>query len=342
VTQLSGGAFLPSTEEIEREAATWLAKLDKTHNGKGVTVDLEAYATQDPEFDLWLKASVGHRVALLRLLSVWKRTGRLQSATPANESLAEVLPLWSRVGHSKAWGALAASILIIFSLISMNYYLAEPAMTVYQTARGGQQLVPLSDGSRINLNSDTRLDADMTAGERIIILERGEAFFEVSRDEKRPFKIYTGNEVITVLGTKFAVHRRDHGVEVAVTEGRVQVECLSFKCDSTASTAIMTAGDVAKTDNGHLLVENKGVDAIARDLSWRQGFIDFDQASLEEAAEEFNRYNAIELVIEDADIARIPVSGKFRTDNLDAFVRFLTEGFGFQVVRKDTQILVFR
>ena len=144
--------------------------------------------------------------------------------------------------------------------------------------------------------------------------------------------------MITVLGTKFSVHRRDGGVEVAVAEGKVQIEHVAAV--ETAPPAFVGMGDIAKAETGAVLVASNGADAVARELSWRQGLIVFEQSTLAEAAAEFNRYNRMQLIIQDTDVATIPLSGSFRNDNLEAFVRLMSEGFDLTVTRSGNKIII--
>ncbi len=65
-------------------------------------------------------------------------------------------------------------------------------------------------------------------------------------------------------------------------------------------------------------------------MSWRTGFLVFREVPLAEAAAEFNRYNERKLLVQDATIAAIPVSGRFRTSNFEAFVRLVQSGFPVQ------------
>lgn len=346
MTQLKSENFPLPSEKLKREAAHWLARLDKLDLFDGKSTPLDDHATQDAEFSVWLNASLSHRVALLRLISVWKRTHRL--AVLKSPDVMVPAKGWISFPHvRKIVGlAVAASLLLVLTF-TMKSNQDPQADNIYQTVRGAQKIASLEDGSTIVLNSDTKLVVEMSHEERVIILERGEAFFEVAHNENRPFKIVAGDQVVTVLGTKFAVHRRGSGrsgeIEIAVTEGKVQIDILNSRHEESSLPIIrkvISKGDIAKTKQGAILIVHQGLETVARELSWREGFIIFDKMPLSEAAAEFNRYNDTVLIIKDPKIADIRVSGKFKTDNLEAFVRLLTEGFGFHVSRSDEDILI--
>ncbi|VAV99010.1 hypothetical protein MNBD_ALPHA02-1429 [hydrothermal vent metagenome] len=339
MTQLADKNMLPSSETLELEAAEWIASLDKSNLFDKEEINIDDIAAQNTGFSEWLNISLSHRVALLRLLSVWKRTRRLATLKPS-DALRPANGLLNFPHVRKIAGGLAIAASLFLALIfTINNQQDIQADHIYQTARGGHKSISLADGSVVVLNSDTRLTVEMLPGERVIILEKGEAFFEVFRDENRPFKIIAGDQIVTVLGTKFAVHRRAHEIETAVTEGRVQINILNARHEESRSV-IIGKGDIAKTNQGTVLVVNKGLETVNRELSWRQGFIIFDKTPLKDAAAEFNRYNDRAVIIKDPRIADIRVSGKFKTDNLEAFVRLLTDGFGFHIDRENEDILI--
>lgn len=90
-----------------------------------------------------------------------------------------------------------------------NYINAESAnQTVIQTKNGEKKHVALPDGTVIQLNSNTRLSYlsdEFNRKKREVILEEGEVFFDVARNEKKPFIIHSGGIATTVRGTSFNI-----------------------------------------------------------------------------------------------------------------------------------------
>jgi transmembrane sensor len=209
----------------------------------------------------------------------------------------------------------------------------------YATVIGQKQEVRLSDGTRLELNTNTRVHASVTATRRTVTLDEGEAYFDVVHDASRPFTVYAGNRRITDLGTKFSVFRNGDDVRVTVREGRVKVEILGQ----------LTGGAPVTTEAGHQLV-TKGNETllltkpdadIANELSWRSGMLVFDQQTLAEAAEQFNRYNSRQIFVE-GSARKIRIGGSFKADNVDVFVLLLHRGFGLSVSNQGDRILVSR
>ena len=323
---------LASSDAIEAAAAAWLAKIDREADLGDAVPDLDAVAADDAAFAAWLNASDANRVALLQLINAWRRSDRLSAlkrAQPAEAPAAKP--------NRRARFAFAAAAALLAVAAPLAYlHVAGPGFDTYETDIGGREIAALSDGSRTELNSDTRLAVQFTAAERIVTLERGEAFFDVVRDEARPFKVIAGGQVVTVLGTKFSVHRKPDGVEVAVTEGKVRID--DEAAPSEIRQAVVDAGRIALVEEGAVLIAKAGLETVTRELSWRQGYIIFDKMRLADAAAEFNRYNRVRLIVDDPAIADIPVSGSFRSDNVDAFVRLFAEGFGLAVERNGENI----
>src|SRR5258708_31845445 len=99
-------------------------------------------------------------------------------------------------------------------------------VSTYITEIGAREMVPLADGSKVELNTDTRIRTVVTKERRTVWLDRGEAYFEVVPDTSRPFVVLAGSRRITVVGTKFAVRRDGDEVQVKVPEAIVHVEAL--------------------------------------------------------------------------------------------------------------------
>jgi transmembrane sensor len=215
----------------------------------------------------------------------------------------------------------------------------------YSTEVGAMRAIPLPDGSRVTLNTASRIRVAVSDTERSIRLDRGEAYFEVARDRRRPFVVISGGHRITALGTAFSVRRETlDDVRVAVTEGKVSVDVSRAARDDGGATASvpveLEAGSVAEADRKKVSVLKRPVPQIQEELSWRSGFLVFHDTPLIDAVAEFNRYHERQVVIEDPSLAAIPVSGNFRAANLDAFTRLLESGFDIEVTKEGDRILL--
>jgi len=323
----------------------------------------------------WLAASPHNAVAFLRLQALWReadklkvlgagfkgqpmpRVGELKSS-PFFKHLTrrlrrrEMTPASGRAAtqdgehgsHRRprprylviAWGVAASVVVALTAEIGFQVF---NRGNIYSTPVGGLSAVPLADGSKITLNTDSQIRVALTDTERQVDLNRGEAFFEVAPDNSRPFVVYAGEKRIAVLGTKFSVRRDRDAVEVVVTEGKVAVGSRARHSDFPR-TAELTPGNVAHAAAAGVNVETRSLSQAEELLSWRSGYLVFHETPLSEAAAEFNRYNLRKIVIDDPNVATLHVSGNFRADNVQAFAQLLQDGFPVMVSRSEDRVVL--
>ncbi len=328
-----------NARQIEEEASLWLLRREEPE-----------WTDEDQvELDQWLDQSMAHKAAFWRLEHGWGLADRLAALVPLKQAETPQGPRhWSRNWKPVS---LAASILIMVGIITVIFLPAtqqnmadkdDPAMRSDQvqlaTAIGDHKIVPLADGSKVELNTATELRTALTETSREVWVDEGEAFFDVKRSEEVPFVVYAGNRVITVLGTKFSVRKDGEKVTVAVLEGRVRVD--EMASGKVTNSAVITRGDMAFADEASTLVAIKSPKRVETELSWRDGMLVFDQSTLTEAASEFNRYNKKQLIIGDAETARIRIGGTFQASNVDAFVRLLDDAYGLRVERQEDGVKI--
>jgi transmembrane sensor len=315
---------METREDIEHAAATWIARRDS-----GTWTDADATS-----FETWLAESAGHRVAYYRLNSAWSEAGRVRAlgaGVPATTPSLEAPPLAEKPRRRPLIFAAAASVLILIAatLVTFRHDLF-PTTQHFTTVVGGLQAIPMSDGSRVTLNTDSELHVALTAHERSVEIEHGEAFFEVAHDPSRPFVVKVGARRVIAVGTQFSVRREGTDVRVVVAEGTVRFD-----------DVLLPAGSVARVQgNEAVQVQRLSVADAERSLTWRNGFLTFRNTPLAEAVAELNRYNTHKIVIEDPTIAAIKVGGVFRAGNVDPFVRLLERGFGIQAAVEPDRIVL--
>jgi transmembrane sensor len=320
-------------EHIEETAARWLLRREEPEWSDADAAGLEA----------WLEESFAHKAAFWRLEDGWSRAGRmaaLRSPEPAAPAARRARRPAQPRKSFRSWrpAAIAASLVVA---IAAGMWATSGSFGVapktYATEIGGRASVPLEDGSRVELNTATTLRTKVTGGRRQVWLDRGEAYFDVARDEARAFTVDAGQRRVVVLGTRFSVRRDGDRLTVAVVEGRVRVEPASAEAGTAAR--VLTRGDMVLADGASLVVTHKPVDAVVERLSWREGMLTFDQSTLGEAAAEFNRYNRKQVVVRGA-AANVRIGGAFEAGNVDAFARLLRQAYGLQVTDDGSQVTV--
>lgn len=316
----------PRANEAETAAAAWLER--------------RACANWDPAeqaaLEEWLAQSPAHEIAFLRLEAAWSYADRLAVVrTPMREPRKSERQLSNSLKKAVA--------LVIVGLMAASgglYFATQPHQTTYETAIGGHRTIALSDGSQVELNTDTMLRAEVTANYRKLWLDRGEAFFQVKHDAAHPFTVVAGNHRVTDLGTKFLVRRDAGRLEVSLLQGKARFDALEGKMKPAA--LYLVPGDRVTVANGRIELVRQAPQMQQRDLAWRRGLLVFDRTTLADAAKEFNRYNRGKIVIDDPVIARTPIGGTFRADNISSFVSVAQDVFGLHVVTKDGVTVISR
>lgn len=326
-----------ASTQTDRLAAEWLAR----RVGERWTV------AQEAELEAWLQVDTAHRVAFLRVQAAWEQAARLKALAPAQAALpgAGVIELAPRPRHAAAParpGALRrlaglAAALVLAVLAGSAWWQSGIETADYRTALGKLDTVPLSDGSRATLGSDSRIHVRLDRGQRRVELAQGEGYFEVAKDRARPFVVAVGEHRVVAVGTAFSVRRQGDEVRVVVTEGVVR---LADAGDPDAPGTLLTAGSVASTGGDGVLVRRQTLEEVARLVDWRSGYLAFQDTSLAAAAEEFNRYNARRLRVGDAAAGALRVGGSFRWDNVDTFVSLLEAGFPVCAERRDEAVVL--
>jgi transmembrane sensor len=272
-------------------------------------------------------------------------------AVPAGDRRSWRWPLRGRV----AWGAAAAALAVCAVTWS---YLTGPQ--VYQTHFGEQRSILLEDGSRITLNTASRIDVRFDKGQRFVRLLQGEALFEVAHDATRPFDVQTGATVLRALGTQFDVEMGPNLTTVTVVEGRVAVVPKSMVLTGDNSGALpwssagtnghaaagtaadptpapIPAGALILAAAERVVITTTGTSTpqhlpnAVTATSWTQRQLVFEDRPLMEVAEEFNRYNRERIVIDSPELREQHVTGVFRSNDPAAFLAFLSGLPGVEV-----------
>ena len=223
-----------------------------------------------------------------------------------------------------AGGALAAS------LTAFAWYVAAASRDgeslTFETALGVQRQVELADGSKIELNTDTRLDVRMSAERRHVQLVRGEALFEVAHEAQRPFEVEAAGHVLRAVGTVFSVRVDAKATVLLVIEGAVSVEPAGG-----GARQLVSAGerfDLANARSTALSAKD-----IERTLAWRRGMLDFDGVPLGAIVGEVERYTGARFMFADPALADLPMATYFRAADLDGFISRLEMSYPLLSVR---------
>lgn len=321
-----------NAREIQAEAARWIEVREAAAG------EAEGWSpTRQAELDAWLAESDAHLVAFLRAEAVWQRADRLRALSPPGPMRA---PTQASAGKPTFLRVAAAAIVLCLAGTGSFVLLQLPKEKTYSTAIGARQTLTLSDGSTIELNTNTAVRVAYEKGRRNVWLDRGEAFFDVKHDTARPFIVTMGERRVVDLGTKFNIRREDARIQVALLEGKARFD--AARNAKASQQTILTPGDVITATGQTVSLKRKAADEMDSQLGWRTGMLVFEQATLAEVAREYNRYNRTQLIIADPATARLTISGTLPANDPGAFTRLATKFFNLTVKAREGELVVTR
>ena len=182
---------------------------------------------------------------------------------------------------------------------------------VIEVPSGQRMTITLNDGTRVCLNGNSRIEypALFGRGERRVKLS-GEAYLDVTHDERHPFVVETYMSEVEVLGTKFSVYADESDGRFATTlqEGCVRVTTTGD--DRYSEQVVLSPNEKVRFENNHLVVSD--VDA-EESMSWTDGYINLRGVSFAELMERFEYTYGVNIVIDRDEMPQIGYrSGKIR------------------------------
>jgi transmembrane sensor len=195
-----------------------------------------------------------------------------------------------------------------------------PPPKVYATGIGELRRVVLGQHAIANLNTRTELSVDVTPHGCDIVLKSGEALFEVRRNDARIVHVTAGRVIVAADSGAFVVRLREtDAVDVLVRKGTVMLA----ERTNEAQDVTLLANHKAHVSRAGVALEVFSEEEMRRRLEWTMGYLSFRGETLAEAAEEFNRYNAQRLVVEDWAIRQMRIGGTFQSTDPEGFVAAL-------------------
>ncbi|PPL01444.1 FecR family protein [Parapedobacter indicus] len=193
--------------------------------------------------------------------------------------------------------------------------------------KGGTYQVTLPDGTKVWLNSESTLRYPSRFGDaqRAVQL-KGEAYFEVAKDKKRPFRVATAGQNLEVLGTQFNITAYDNepAIKTTLVEGSVKITNLRAGADNT-----LKPGQQSVITDGNTAINEVSIEQFT---AWKEGFFSFEETPFDEVLEQLARWYDV-----DIEYRRKPnktFSGKMkRNARLSSVLDFFEgSGISFQLV----------
>lgn len=238
-----------------------------------------------------------------------------------------------RTGRRRTVAAVAGLALLAAALGLPRLREAGPAVAAPVVLGPDRQL--LADGTGVDLRPGARIAADFSPALRRVTLLEGEAHFAVTPDPTRPFVVRAGAIEVRAVGTAFAVQLDPQGIAVLVTEGRVALDtAVSAAAPLGRTLATVAAGNQARVAAAPAdaavpvpVVAAVAPAEIAAQLAWRVPRLEFSATPLVEAVALFNRHSTSRLVLDDAALGQLRISGIVRADHPETLVQLLEANY---------------
>lgn len=198
------------------------------------------------------------------------------------------------------------------------------------TPNGGQYKLHLSDGTKIWLNAASEIKFPIAfVGDKRVVELKGEAYFEVSKDSKRPFFVRTSKETISVLGTHFNVNAYDGEPNsvVSLLSGRVEVTAIHNQLPSILSPGQQTVNSATS-----MKIETFDLE---ESIAWKNGEFVFNNERLDEVMQRVSRWYDIQVHV-DPEIAKILIWGSIsksaQIDKVLKLIQMTNDSIDYRIV----------
>jgi len=365
----------PVDAKLRAEAMTWFVRM--RNPGDDPEDPFPTHEARQAAFVAWMRAAPRHVWAYFEAAHYFadlrayaprvRRTEHTHVAPMTHNQPDSRLRAWFSLGrgvlnlglsmrlaapHRKLWAAVLGVLCAVRVAIPTSILSDAPAchFDSYATAVGQSKTLRVSDGSSIQLNTDTSLEVCICANQRIVNLVYGQAYFQVEHDSIRPFVVYSGSNLIKDVGTEFDVFHRSLTTSVTVIKGRVQISKISQYSPGTDTASVASpkrvpnentdasfevgAGhqvdlfnDLTRATSSAATLDEQQVNHL---LGWRHGALFVNGLSLAQATEELARYNRVRFVFGDPALSRLKPGGTVPVTDVHAFLQELHLEFGIE------------
>jgi transmembrane sensor len=313
---------------IRVQAALWVTDLHGPDRDAALEERVRRWIAEDPR----------HAAAFELATEAWQRSGNLPGYLP--KGAPNPIAGRSRLGVSGR--TLAGMTLLCAGLISAVCFLRDGTLV---TGPAEQRTVQLSDGTQVSLNANSRVVVQYNERVRKVTLASGEALFNVTKHQLRPFIVVIGDRKVVAIGTSFMVRREEPaGSAFAVTlvDGRVAIEPISWPdvlpSDAVTGIQLLNPGERLRIEDDS--TELRDSPSIDRVTAWRRGQLIFDDTSLSEAAAEFNRYGSDKIAIDGSRVEMLRVGGVFRIGDPSSFALAMANAYHLRIINRGKTIVL--
>ncbi|MCT4613681.1 MAG: FecR family protein [Marinifilaceae bacterium] len=217
---------------------------------------------------------------------------------------------------------------------------AKKRFNTLKTDRGGEYVVELCDGTKVHLNCESELTypVNFNDGVRMVKL-KGEAFFDVTKDKKRPFIVQVDNMNVKVLGTSFNVmaYTDEPNIQTTLVTGKVELKVKTAK----GSRKMYLTPNKQATWNKHSHKLTKEEVDVNLYTSWIDGYFRFENKSMEEIMRSISRWYDVEVFYTNENLKNKLLTGKlYRFDNIEVLTSMIEKISGIKINANNKTVVI--
>ncbi len=213
------------------------------------------------------------------------------------------------------------------------------AMKEVTTEKGQRVTVKFADGTSVTLNSMSTIKfPEKFSGALREVSLQGEAYFEVTHNQKAPFIVRTDNAVVKVLGTGFNVQAwpDDNNVEVVVVHGKVSVQSGSL---SSHNEVILTKGQQSIVGKGTSPTQARDVN-LDEFLSWTEGRLEFHQTALQSVLKQLGRRYDVQFDVKDSLLLQKTLTATIKDESLKEVLNLMALSLNLHYEKRDGVVVL--
>ena len=307
------------------------------------------------ELEDWKLANSENLQEYNDFVALWAQSGSLKMPNPINQFEAQsAIRKKAGINTSKTkwinWAVQAAAV-VVLSLIFSGIYnslnnnrvqsVADNSSPIYQeikAAYGTQAKVELADGTKVFLNSGSKLRFPQTFAnqqQRTVFLD-GEGYFEVTKNKEQPFIVQANKLNISVLGTKFNVdaYTDNASISVALVEGSVILQGNAGNLNKDLME--LKPNQVATLNPTDQTLSKTDVPDLYKYTAWINGRIVFYGDPIQTVVKKLEKWYNVEIVISDSKLEDYKFTGTFINEPLEQILNVLSMSSQMTYVVKPT------
>ncbi|MDQ7947949.1 MAG: FecR domain-containing protein [Pedobacter sp.] len=284
-------------------------------------------------------ASPENEAYFLEIEEVWQQSaeaGRLERTNVA-QSVQQLKSKLAPVSVPKAgiitwFRGVAAAVVLLVAGFWLYRSTTPPNLIVKTTAKNQIDSVKLNDGSVVILaeNSTLQYAENFGTEKREIQLDKGQAFFKITKDPAHPFKVVLHQSDVVVLGTSFNIKLSNKAIELGVKTGRVV-----FTPYKDGATSILTAGQALTYD----VEKRELVSKTSQNLdSWLTKELTFVDTPLEEVCKQLTSYYGVDIKLQKNSNKAKKLNARFANQSLEEVLMILNETYNIKIKKENNQI----